>query len=292
MRVDVERVGQSEPASCPVLLDWHPGADAAELTANEIRVWVVDLDAGVSTDQVETAEPGPESCLLSPDEQERAARFVRARDRRRFVCCRAALRSILGGLLRQPPDSLRFRAAVRGKPELDRDSSDENHADKQPTLSFNVSHSSELALIGVCRGHELGVDLERVRTIHEADRIVASFFSPAERDEFATIPEHLKPIAFFRGWTRKEAILKGLGIGLAGLSARYETRFGTSDLAPHFAPASPVALVDEWRLWEASPRADFVATVAIRVPIIPDPSAAGSGTQGTVVASSGEDSVH
>ena len=141
---------------------------------------------------------------------------------------------ILGGLLGEPPASLRFRAAVRGKPELDRDSSGANPAGKQPTLCFNLSHSSELALIAVCRDHELGVDLERVRTIHEADRIVASFFSPAEHAEFATISDDLKPLAFFRGWTRKEAILKGLGIGLAGLAARYETRFGTGDLAASF----------------------------------------------------------
>jgi 4'-phosphopantetheinyl transferase len=282
----------TEVQACPSLWVWLPGEDVGEIAPNEIRVWVIDLDAGVSTDQVETAEPGPESSLLSPDEQERGARFVRARDRRRFVCCRAALRSILGGLLRKPPDSLRFRAAVRGKPELDRDSSGENHADKLPALCFNVSHSSELALIGVCRGYELGVDLERVRTIHEADRIVESFFSRAEHTEFATISDDLKPLAFFRGWTRKEAILKGLGIGLAGLSARYETGFGTSDLAAHFAPATPVALVDEWRLWEACPRADFVATVAVRVPIFPYPPADGAGTEGTVVASSGEDPVH
>jgi 4'-phosphopantetheinyl transferase len=230
--------------------------------------------------------------LLALDERERAARFVRARDRRRFTCCRAALRMILGGLLHQPPESLRFRAAVRGKPELDRVSSGENHAGQQHALYFNVSHSSELALIGVCRGHELGVDLEKVRTIHEADRIVASFFSPAEHAEFATIHDDLKPLAFFRGWTRKEAILKGLGIGLAGLSARYETRFGTSELVPHFTPVSPVARVDEWQLWEAGPRADFVATVAVRVPVIPDPPAAGTGTPGTLVASMGEDPLH
>jgi 4'-phosphopantetheinyl transferase len=282
----------TEVHACPSLWDWHPGADVGEITAHQICVWVVDLDAGLSKEQVETAEPGPELSLLSPDEKERAARFVRARDRRRFACCRAALRTILGGLLQQPPSSLRFRAAVRGKPELDCGNSDEILADTQSPLCFNVSHSSELALIGVCRGHALGVDLERVRMIHEADRIVASFFSPAEHAEFVTISDHLKPLAFFRGWTRKEAILKGLGIGLAGLSARYETRFGTTDLTPQFAPASPVAVVDEWRLWEASPRAEFVATVAVRVPMIPDRPAAATGTREGVVASSGEEPVH
>ena len=267
---------------CPSLCDWRPGADVVELAPGEVRVWVVDLDAGLTPDQVETAEQGPESSLLSRDEQERADRFVRARDRRRFAVCRAALRTILGGLLHQSPASLRFRAAVRGKPELDA---------AQLSAHFNVSHSSELALIGVCRNHELGVDLERVRTIGEADRIVASFFSPAEHAEFGTIPDELKPLAFFRGWTRKEAILKGLGIGIAGLSARYETRFGTNALTPRFAPISPVAVVDEWQLWEASPRADFVATIAVRVPSSPDQPAPATGAR-AVVASSGKESVH
>jgi 4'-phosphopantetheinyl transferase len=248
----------------PSLCEWHSDSHIGEIHPNEIRVWVVDLDAGLTTDQLETAEPGPESSLLSLDEQERARRFVRPRDRRRFARCRAALRTILGGLLQQPASSLRFRAAVRGKPELDPVNTDVIHADDHHALRFNVSHSSALAVIGVCRGHELGVDLEQVRTVREADRIVESFFSPTEHAEFATISDELKPIAFFRGWTRKEAILKGLGIGLAGLSSRYETRFGTNELAPRFVPVSPVALVGEWRLWEASPRADYVATVAVR----------------------------
>ena len=73
--------------------------------------------------------------------------------------------------------------------------------------------------VAVCRGRELGVDLERVRPIGEAQRIVESYFSPGEQAEFAAIGEEDKELAFLRGWTRKEAILKGLGIGLAGLAA-------------------------------------------------------------------------
>ena len=275
----------SGSVECPSLCVWRPGAHVVELAQGEIRVWVVDLDDGLTPAQVETSEPGPELSLLARDEHERACRFIRARDRRRFARCRAALRTILGGLLEQPASSLKFRAAVRGKPELDPAGTYAHHAGKQLDLRFNVSHSSALALIGVCRGQELGVDLEQVRTVHEADRIVASFFSPAEHAEFATIADELKPLAFFRGWTRKEAILKGLGIGLAGLSARYETRFGTNELTPRFTPASPVALVNEWRLWEASPRSDFVATVAVRVPITPDPTAAGTATRAVVASS-------
>ena len=143
-----------------------------------------------------------------------------ARDRRRFVSCRAALRQILGSLLDAHPGSLQFRAGGQGKPELVSDGPGGESSDWRHPLRFNVSHSAELALIAVCRGRELGVDIERVRPMAEADRIVASFFSTAEQATFALIPDDARALAFVRGWTRKEAVLKGLGIGLAGLAAQ------------------------------------------------------------------------
>jgi len=252
----------------PELLAWKPGAEPAGQLADQVQVWLVELDAGLdSKGEVETAEPGPELALLSSDEQERAARFVRARDRRRFARCRAAVREILGSLLGQPPARVRFRAGGQGKPELDPagfsgGSPGGQAEDGRPAIRFNISHSAELALVAVCRGRELGVDLERVRPIVEADRIVASYFSPREQSDFAAIGDEHKELAFLRGWTRKEAILKGLGIGLAGLAAHYETGFSLTALTRGFTPAAPRPSVDKWQIWEAAPRAGFVAALA------------------------------
>jgi 4'-phosphopantetheinyl transferase len=259
-----------ESGKSPSLWDWRSGTDLTELSLGETRIWLVELDAGLSPDQVDIAEPGPELEVLCDDERTRSARFVRARDRRRFACCRAALREILGGLLRKPPAKVRFRVVEHGKPVLDCAAMGINEGDGLRAVRFNVSHSSDLALIGVCRGHEIGVDLEWIKRITEAERIVASFFSPAERAEFSGIPEHAKALAFFRGWTRKEAVLKGLGTGLAGLSAKHETGFGTSELPARFVPADPAPGVREWQLWEAAPRAGFVATVAVRRAAVDD----------------------
>ena len=247
------------PIEAPVLLDWNPGADVPELACDQVQVWIVELDAGLSpgTDEF-TAEAGPEIGILSEDERARAARFVRARERRRFVRCRAALREILGRLLDERPESLRFRAAAIGKPELDRGPGDQLSA-----LRFNVTHSAELGLIAVCRGREVGVDLERVRPISEARRIVASFFTAAELAEFQTIPEEVQALAFHRGWTRKEAVLKGFGTGISGLSARHETGFGTTELVPSFTPATPSPRVNRWILWESAPRPGFVAALVV-----------------------------
>ncbi len=98
---------------------------------------------------------------------------------------------------------------------------------------------------------------------------MASFFTAAEQEAFAAIDEPARAAAFLRGWTRKEAVLKGFGMGISGLSAKHETGFGTSGLMPHFTPAEPASRVDRWMLWEAAPRPDFVAALAVDVGILP-----------------------
>ncbi len=260
---------ESRDPAIPALLEWPSPAGMTDLVSDEVRVWVVELDAGLRGDSdVDAIEPGPELAVLSDDERARAARFVPGRAGGRRICpprCRAALREILGNLLGEPSGSLRFRAAAVGKPELDRGPG------VVAPLRFNLSHSADLAVIAVCRGREIGVDLEHRRPITEAERIVASFFTPAEQVAFAAIAGPDRDAAFLRGWTRKEAVLKGFGVGISGLSARHETGFGTSGLTSRFTPAEPSPRVDRWMLWEASPRPDFVAALAVDVGIPPLP---------------------
>jgi 4'-phosphopantetheinyl transferase len=249
----------------PVLADWNPGMIVSDLAPHESRVWVVDLDSGLNgEDDQEAPEPDAARALLSADEQARADRFVRPRDRRRFARCRAALRDILGQLLAIQAASVRFRATGHGKPELDWQTMGTSVRADFPPLQFNVSHSAGLALIAVGSAGALGVDVEKVRPVTEAERIVESYFTPAELAAFRSLADDAKAMGFVRGWTRKEAILKGLGIGLAGLAARYETGFGIEALVSKFTPATPSARVGDWHVWDAMPRSSYVAALAIR----------------------------
>ena len=149
---------------------------------------------------------------------------------------------ILGRLLEIPPALVRFRPGPGGKPELAPDGG----PDPAPRLRFNVTHSDDLALIAVSLGRELGVDLERVRAISEADRIVESYFTAAELAQYRGLDGPDRPEAFLRGWTRKEAILKAKGVGLAGLASRFETMFGTTRLS-RLHPALPLPRVGNGR---------------------------------------------
>ena len=235
----------------PILLDYQRGVRRPD--EHDVLVFRVDL-LGDASDAFREL---PQWQWLSEEERQRAARFVRPRDGRRFVRCRAALRSIVGGLLDLAPPDVSFQVGPGGKPKLpDLDGT-------APPWRFNVSHSGELALIAVSRTRELGVDIEAFRPIQQADRIVASYFTASEVREFEKLDEEGRAAAFIRGWTRKEAVVKAQGVGLAGLATEFETLFGEDKPGEEFRPCSPLSEVLGWRIWEISPSPGYVATLAV-----------------------------
>jgi 4'-phosphopantetheinyl transferase len=176
---------------------WEPGPPHPRLDAATVDVWLVGLD-GAHDDRP-----------LDARERERAARFMREQDGRRWSAARATLRRVLGAYLDAAPDGLRFAEGANGKPSLAGEGGD--------GLRFNLSHSADTALIAVAHAREVGVDVElprraadhvalarRVLTAAEADRI-AAIEDPGERER-----------AFLRVWVRWEAVLKCRGTGIGG----------------------------------------------------------------------------
>ena len=77
-------------------------------------------------------------------------------------------------------------------------------------VAFNVSHSGEVGLIAVAAaGRRVGIDVQQIRETTDFTALAARFFHP---DEAAAIGDRRD--AFFRCWTRKEAVVKALGLGL------------------------------------------------------------------------------
>lgn len=164
----------------------------------DIKLWLVDLALPMAHE---------DWAVLSPPEQDRAARFRFDRDARRYRTSHAALRQILGGVLDMAPAALAFVEGSHGKPRLLDDSA--------PPLHFNMSHSGEWALIGVSMERPIGVDLEVITPMDDAELLAQKNFSAAEQAAFLRTPADQRLEAFFRCWTRKEACLKALGSGLS-----------------------------------------------------------------------------
>jgi 4'-phosphopantetheinyl transferase len=225
---------------------WRPGALSTTVRPGYVHVWSVSLDVPRSmvSDGFET---------LSADERGRAARFHFDRDRRRFVCARGALRRILGEYLEIDPLDLSFQYGVHGKPALAGKAAE--------SLSFNVSHSDELALIAVAPPDvELGVDVEAIRSLPDADDIASRYFAPAEVARLRPLPAALREDAFFRCWTRKEAYLKALGDGLARPLDSFEVTFRTDEPVELRVLSDPGETA-RWTLAALEPASGFAAAL-------------------------------
>jgi 4'-phosphopantetheinyl transferase len=75
---------------------------------------------------------------------------------------------------------------------------------------FNIAHSGKIVIVGFNDYEEIGVDIEEMRNIDFKSLI--TFFHPKEKlflEEKLFDRNH-----FYNIWTKKEALLKALGIGL------------------------------------------------------------------------------
>jgi 4'-phosphopantetheinyl transferase len=190
---------------------------------------------------------------LTTEEKDRAGRFRLGRVRDQFVVARGRLRALLGHYLGLEPRAVPVQYADGGKP----------HLPAGYRLHFNVSHTDGLAVYAVGRAR-VGVDVERCRTIPDADGLVSRFFSRRECDQFHALPPSARPAAFLRAWTRKEAVLKAIGRGVQSLDC-CEVTFGEAETPALLTLDGDAGVRDRWELFTWEPAAGYLAAGAIEV---------------------------
>ena len=218
-----------------------------QLDLQDVHIWEVELDA--VSDQVTTLRK-----TLSKSEVERADRFLHARARDRFVLGRGIARTLLGGYLEVSPRELSFSYSESGKPSID--------SANAPNIRFNLSHSGSVALVGVTRGREIGVDVEEADRRVSDERIARRFFASSEVEQLDALPESERRLGFLRCWTRKEAYVKARGEGMLSTPP--------NSYAVSLAPEVPALLhvdgqsadaIARWRLEDLSENGRYIAAV-------------------------------
>jgi 4'-phosphopantetheinyl transferase len=226
-----------------------------ELAAGEVHVWSLPLDISQCS-LASVAE------FLSPDERKRADRFRFEGPRIRFLAGRALLRVILGRYCNLPPERLRFHYGPNGKPEL---TPVEGARRKCGALHFNLAHSEGVGVLAVTQTGPVGVDVEQVRRLLEFKELVGQFFSVREAAEFSSLPREQQPAAFFNLWTRKEALLKATGEGIARSLNRVEVSFLPGEPARVLSlPTEPWAGC-EWSLVDLAISPAYAGALALPV---------------------------
>jgi 4'-phosphopantetheinyl transferase len=187
---------------------------------------------------------------LTPDERDRANRYRAGTVREQFVSGRGLLRRLLARYLGTEPHIVPITYVLNGKPVL-----------AGAPLHFNVSHTNGLALIALAK-RRIGVDVERVRHVPDADGLVARFFSAQEQIAYRRLPAEVRLRAFYRGWVCKEAVIKAAGATMQFLDA-----FDV-ELDPAAEPCvrevrHPALAAEGWSVVDWEPATGFAAAIAV-----------------------------
>jgi 4'-phosphopantetheinyl transferase len=221
--------------------------------------------------------------LLAPEERAWVRRLHFDGDRRRYTAGRLWLRWLLAAHLGATLAEIRFRPGPYGKPAL-------TSPGDVRGLRFSASYSGDLAVFALARATEVGVDVERVRADVDVEQIAASFFARGEREALRRLAADVRVRAFFTCWTRKEAYVKALGVGLSLPLDSFDVSPGleAGRVPDRYSITGPAG---EWSLGDVEVAAGYTAAIAVegcthRVPrAASEPrSSASSRSRGTAVA--------
>jgi len=240
----------NETPKAVALSSWRPPPEGLMLRNDEVHVWRVYLDRGMS--YVQNLKQ-----FLSEHEKVRAKRFYFERDCKNFIVARGLLRIILSRYVDKKPGQLCFCYNPYGKPSLVMPSGEE-------TLRFNVSHSCGLALYAITHGREVGIDLERIRTDFACEQIAELFFSPQENSMLRTFrAKSLMHKAFFTCWTRKEAYIKARGEGFTLPLDQFDVSFALGEPEALMCISGASNKSSHWFLQAILPGPGYVAALVV-----------------------------
>lgn len=128
-----------------------------------------------------------------------------------------------------------------------------------------------MAIIAVARDRAVGVDVENCDRAVDIETIAKSVFAPEEMNELLALHTDERRIAFFDCWTRKEAFVKALGVGL---------QRSLDSFAVSLRPREPAALritrpdsteKDQWTLYNLELGSGYAGALALsggRLPLL------------------------
>lgn len=142
--------------------------------------------------------------FLSRNEIIRCLRFHSQKDRESFIVVHGLLRYFIGQYLEIHPSTVSFDYNRFGKPFL---------SGHYRSFFFNLSHSSDISILAFDNKDSIGIDVEKIDPEIDFRSISKTFFTQKEYD-FINPGEEGSLKRFYQLWTRKEALLKAMGIGI------------------------------------------------------------------------------
>lgn len=221
-----------------------------QLTSDEIHVWLTFCEA-ISDERLLAAYRE----LLNALEKQEESRFHFVRDRHRYLLTRALVRTVLSRYVPIDPKDWVFSTDAGGRPHI------VNSQAIESRLSFNVSHTQGLIVVGVAKGRSLGVDVENLAARDISIDFANHYFAPQEVVAIRAVCRDLQQYRLFEYWTFKESYTKARGVGIS---------LPLNLISFRFADDYSVELVIDrefgddsthWQFWQLRPSSEHLLAV-------------------------------
>jgi len=221
------------------------------LSSQSIHIWTVNVDFE-NSEKIRYY-----SQFLSPDELKKANNFRFNKDRYCAITARYVLRMLSSKYLNIDIKDIEFSYGDKGKPKYNFETS----------LQFNISHSEAMILLGFVHNNDLGVDIEFIKPNFDPIEIAEHFFSLQEIEELKQREKSDLDNAFFRCWTRKEALIKATGDGLSFPLHKFSVSMDRDDKA-EILNMSWNEDPKSWMMYSFKPKQDYIAAITLKSPTL------------------------
>jgi 4'-phosphopantetheinyl transferase len=222
-----------------------------KLLDNEVHIWSYSLDP-------EAVNIALYQILLSPKEVIQKNKYITQTLKDKYTISRGGLRRILSKYLSISSEIIDFSYSNFGKPSIVSSQNAEN-------VFFNLSHSNNLALCIVSSLPDIGVDVELRKPILNVLDVAKLVCTEEEYQILLDDGEKNLQKNFYRIWTRKEALVKALGVGLSCsldcLSVTFLENASPKLLKLNWRGENPV----RWHLGDLDIKENYTAAYAIKV---------------------------
>ncbi|MEK7703154.1 MAG: 4'-phosphopantetheinyl transferase superfamily protein [Nitrospirota bacterium] len=221
----------------------------------EVHLWICNHEVQSSNEMHQRLWS-----LLSKTELQKYSRFYFAKDRSRYLLTRALIRTVLSRYANVNPCEWQFEKTPNGRPTVG--------GGKQQAishLSFNISHTNGLIIVGVANAVAIGVDVEntnRVTMLEIADRV----FSAEEVAKMRTLSKEEQVGRFFTLWTLKESYVKARGMGLRFPLKQIAFEIVGARIHPCF-DRRVNDTEDRWKFWQLYPNDHHVVAICAGQPM-------------------------
>ena len=232
------------------MAQYQPAPVEWRLPADEIHIW--RLPTTRAPEELEQL-----ASYLTDEERQRVDRFHFDVDRQRAIVSRGSLRRLTGIYLGVAPRSLEFDVGRQGKLSL--------ASPHRGELSLNVTHSHELVLYAFARHCELGLDVEHLRVLSDVQAIARRHFTPSEIELLRQPSTSSLAVEqnFFRLWTRKEAVIKGVGTGLSTPLDAFDVSSAAGEAGSWFQVDVPAPNSSTWLVRDLPIDDGYCAALAV-----------------------------